>query len=220
MERVSVGSLIPYAKNSRTHTDEQVGKVMAKLEELGIRDNTLVIVLSDHGEPFGEHGTIRKYGAPIYDELAKMVFMVSLPGVVPQGTMSDALVQNTDFAVTLASFLDLELPPARGEADRWNKGYDGLDLVPLIRGEVESVRDTAYIGAFNLHAGLRRGPWKFIDNQGRKPNELYNLDADPKERNNRIDDEKTLAVELHRRVGEFRSRWSVTLSWRDKPVGQ
>ncbi|MCK4283904.1 MAG: sulfatase [Candidatus Brocadiae bacterium] len=210
-----------------THTDEQVGNVMEALETLGIKDRTLVFVLSDHGEPFGEHGTVRKYGVPVYDELAKMVFVVRLPGLVQRGVVSDALVQNVDFATTLADVLELPLPPRKGEVVRADKrrpsithDYDGVSLVPLLRGEADEVREAAFIGGFGLRAGIRKGPWKMIDNRGEKPNELFNLDEDPEEKRNLFEHEANLARELHRRLWQFQARWNVSLAWRDKPVGQ
>jgi len=68
------------------------------------------------------------------------------------------------------------------------------------------------------HAGQFAGPGKFIDNRGEKPDELYNLDGDPKEKNNVIKAEKTRAERMHRRLWEFQARWSAVLSWRDKPA--
>lgn len=208
-----------------THTDDQVGKVMTTLEALGIKDETLVFVLSDHGEPFGEHGTVRKYGVPIYDELAKMVFIMRLPGLVPHGVVSDALVQNVDLVPTLAEVLGLSLPARKGEVVRADKrrpsvahGYDGAGLVPLLRGKVEEVREAAFLGGFGMRAGIRKGPWKLIDNRGEKQNELFNLNDDPREKRNLLENEPTLARELHRELWEFQARWSVALSWRDKPV--
>jgi len=206
-----------------THTDHEVGRVMAALDRLGIRDETMVFVISDHGEPFCEHGTVRKYGVPVYDELAKMVFLVSLPGVVGEGQVSDALVQNVDFPVTVADVLGIELPRRKGEVARKDRvsvatEADGLSLMPLLRGQAEEVREAAFIGGFGLRAAVRRGPWKLIDHRGEKPNELFDLEEDPAEKSNRIDREAALARELHRELWEFQARWSVALSWRDKPM--
>lgn len=201
-----------------THIDLMVGNVAAALEKAGIAGDTAIFIISDHGEPLCEHGTIRKYGCPIYDELAKMVFIAKIPGVTPLGAKCPAPVQNVDFAPTLASLLNLSLPVPTGEAGRSSQGYDGVDLVPLLRGERDGPRRDVFIGAFGLHAGIRRGPWKFIDNQGKQANELFNLTHDPGEKENLIEREAALASELHREVGEFRAQWAVALAWRDRPA--
>ena len=57
-----------------------------------------------------------------------------------------------------------------------------------------------------------------IDNRGEKPNELFNLEDDPPERNNRYEDLRALADELHRELWAFQARWSAALAWRDEPT--
>jgi len=205
-----------------THTDEQVGRVTDRLAQHGILDDTMIVVLSDHGEPFGDHGTVRKYGAPLYDELSRMVFVMRYPKAVPPGLETDALVQNTDLLPTLLDLLGLSY---RTPADR-DRTLDtlptgevqGVSLLPLLRGEVSAVRDAAYLGAFAMHTGIVKDGWKLIDNRGEKPNELFCLLDDPKERRNRLATEPERVRKLHRELWEFTRQWSAILSWRDRPV--
>ena len=192
-----------------THTDEQVGALVRKIDELGLRDDTLIILISDHGEPLADHGTIRKYGVPVYEELARMVWIMSKPGLVPEGVVSDALVQNTDFAPTILDMLDIK-PPQR-------RRIDGISLMPMIRGEKESVREYVYNGAFGLRTSIVNSDWKFIDNRGEKPNELFDRESDPLERENLAPQHPDIADELHRELWGFVSQWAAALSWRDKP---
>ncbi|GAG06446.1 unnamed protein product, partial [marine sediment metagenome] len=98
------------------------------------------------------------------------------------------------------------------------KGIDGVSHLPLLTGQTESVRDAVYNGAFALRASVRRGPWKMIDNRGEKPNELFNLEDDPLERENRYEQMRGLADELHRELWEFEKRWGAVLAWRDQPA--
>jgi len=213
-------------KGDATHTDEMVGKVTAKLTELGKADNTIVAVISDHGEPFGEHGVLRKYNVVVYDELARMVWVMSAPGVIEPGTRTSALIENTDFTPTLLDMVGIDMPRRRCptawmdyepdfETDVW--GVSGL---PLLRGEADKVREHAYIGAFNLRAAIRTERWKLIDNRGEKPTELFDMIADPGERHNLAEAEPTLTRELHRKLWEFQRGWSSALSWRDNPAKQ
>ncbi|MBE3102053.1 MAG: hypothetical protein IMZ47_07275, partial [Firmicutes bacterium] len=88
---------------------------------------------------------------------------------------------------------------------------------PLFSKDIE-IHNEIYLGAFGLRSAVRMGQWKFIDNQGEKTNELFNLEGDPEERINVINKEKTLAKEMHHKLWEFKARWSKQLSWRDMPA--
>lgn len=188
-----------------TQTDEEVGKLKAAMERLGVWDDTIVVLLSDHGEPLGEHGQIRKFDVPVYDELSKMIFMIRDPRN-KQGKRVDALVQNTDLMPTLLPMLGIEAHDT-----------DGLDLGPLMRGEVGAVREYAYSGALDVRSSIRTLEWKMIDNHGERENELFNIVDDPFELNNLAGKEPLLRDRLHRRLWEFGLKWSKQRTWRDKP---
>lgn len=211
-------------KGDITNTDRQVGKIVKCLTELGIIDDTLLIILSDHGEPFGEHGTIRKFLVPVYDELAKIVWIMHCPSRLPMGKRINALVDNTDFAPTLFDLLGLPYPKdPKGRLSGWQdittqkrEGFEGVSAMPTISGK--RVRDYVYCGAFALHSSIRGERWKFIDNEGEKENELYDMENDPYEKKNVIEKESEVARRLHRKLWEFKSQWGIPLSWRDKPA--
>ncbi|MFQ5810859.1 MAG: sulfatase, partial [Armatimonadota bacterium] len=204
-----------------SRTDAEVGRLMQALDDQELTDDTLVVIISDHGEPFGEHGTIRKFGVPVYDELARMVFLMKGPGV-PEGERSSALVQNVDLAPTLLDMLGLPAPEGQklaGLPPMSDRGsLDGLSLVPLLEHQAQSVRDTAYIGGFGLRGGIVTEREKLIDNRGERRTELFDLAADPKEQHNLIDDRGDRAEQLHRQLWEFCSLWARALSWRDRPA--
>lgn len=185
-----------------TQVDDEFGKLCDHLKALGLWDNTIVIVISDHGMPFGEHNQIRKFVVPVYDELARAVFMIRVPGVKP--VASDALVQNTDMVPTLLSLLGIEV----------EHKMDGVDLTPIMRGEKRQVRERAYIGAFQVRAAIRTPEWKFIDNHGEKPNELFNMLDDPGEQVNLAEKEPQLASKLHRELFDWRMNWSGIADWK------
>ncbi len=189
-----------------TMADEQIGKLRNCLEKLNLWDDTMLIVLSDHGEPFGEHGTIRKFYVPPYDELAKMVYIIRDPQK-PKTARIDALVQNADFAPTILNRVGIT-----------PTDMEGIDLNPLIDGKTNAVREFAYSGAFQLRSHIRDTEWKFIDNQGEKENELYNLIDDPKETRNLVEVEPDIARKLHRDLWEFRMQWSGVSAWRQQTV--
>jgi len=200
-----------------THLDAEVGRLLAEVEELGLRGNTLVVVISDHGCPLGEHGRVRKFGVPMYDQLLRMLWIMRLPSVIRPGTRLTGLVQNTDLAPTLLRWLDLPLPQRQGlsasDDVREFPPMDGVNLLPLLRGEAQAVRESAFCGGFGLSGAVVTERWKFVDHRGAEPNELFDLTDDPGESVNRLPEQPGVGAELHRRLFEFGKRWSAALTW-------
>lgn len=209
-------------KGDITHTDEQVGKVTAKLKELNLEQDTMLVIVSDHGEPFGEHGTVRKYGVPLYEELSRIVFIVKKPGLVPPGERTKALVENIDLTPTIFDILGIKPPLRKGLKKFLGHGviepFDGVSLSPLFKNSDLAVHKEIYLGAFGLRSGIRQDRWKFIDNRGEKPNELFDMEEDPEERINLAENKESLVRDLHHKLWEFQARWSEILSWRDEPA--
>jgi arylsulfatase A-like enzyme len=203
-----------------TYTDMHVGRLLDHLDARGLTEDTLVIAVSDHGQPLGEHGTIRKFGVPVYDELSKIVLTMRAPSRIPAGVRVDALAQNVDILPTVLEMCGLRAGATRvwAGAQGSSTGIDGVSLAPLLRGETETVRDAAYMGAFGVRAAVRRGDWKFVDHRGERANELFDLGADPGEHDDRAAAEPERAAALHRELWEFCSRWSGFLAWRDRPA--
>ena len=203
-----------------SYTDVHVGRLFDHLDRAGLAEDTIVVVLSDHGQPLGEHGTIRKFGVPLYDELAKITWIMRAPGLITPGMRVDGLAQTPDFLPTMLELCGLVANPTKvwAAVAGSSTGLDGVSVAPLLDGRADSVRDTAYIGAFGLRSGIRAGSLKLIDNHGEKPNELYDLSSDPAEQDNLAAKEPDTAAELHRRLWDFRARWSGMLAWRDRPA--
>lgn len=181
-----------------TETDHYVGRVLDKLTELGLAEDTLVVLLSDHGVPLGEHGSIRKFNYPLYEELSHTVCLWRWPGKLPAGARVAGLTENLDLLPTLLAAAGIEppFPP------------DGINLLPLLRGEVGRVREELFLGAFNYNAGvITDDGWKFIDHRGEKPDELYCLPEDPLEQRDVIAEHCDLAAELYHRLYEFHEPW-------------
>lgn len=181
-----------------TETDHYLGRLFARMEELDLVENTLLVVLSDHGVPLGEHGTIRKFYYPLYEELSHLMGVVRWPEKLPAGTRVPGLTENLDLLPTLAAAAELELPFEP----------EGENLLPMLQGEVERVREDLYLGAFNYNAGVVTDDgWKFIDHRGERPNELFHLPSDPCECSNVLADNCELGDELFRRLYEFHEPW-------------
>lgn len=190
-----------------SETDFYVGRLLAKFDELGLSEDTLIVILSDHGEPLGEHGTIRKFNYPLYEELSHTVSLWRWPGHLPAGTRVPGLTQNLDLMPTLFSATGLQ-PEFQPE---------GKNLLPLMQGQVDKVRDHLFYGAFNYNAGvISDDGYKLIDHRGEMPDELFYLPSDPCEHHNLIESHSDLATDLHRRLWDFHEPWRWKRSRRHK----
>ncbi|MEC3905718.1 sulfatase [Tamlana sp. 2201CG12-4] len=113
--------------------DENVGRVLDYLDENNLSDNTIVVYTSDQGFYLGEHGWFDKRF--VYDESFKTPLLVRWPHVIKEGTTSNQMVQNLDFAQTI-----LEAAGVLAPSD-----MQGESLMPLLKGEEESWnRDAVY----------------------------------------------------------------------------
>ncbi len=161
--------------------DDQVGRLLAVLEELGLTDDAAVFYTTDHGGMVGAHGLCDK-GPYLYDEEIRIPLIARVPGAV-RGIRSDAVVYNMDLMPTV-----LELAGADVPGD-----LDASSLIPVIRGEKTAVREPVAYVEFHGHQGpysqrlVRTDDVKYVFNAA-DTDELYDLEADPGEMRNLIDD--------------------------------
>jgi len=104
--------------------DDEVGRILARLEELGRLDDTLIVFLSDHGDMNGAHGVVGKGINFPYEEIARVPLVLRLPGVVDAGRRVETLVEGVDLLPTLLELCGLPVPP----------DVQGESLVPLLGG--------------------------------------------------------------------------------------
>lgn len=138
-----------------TNVDKWFGWFMEKLRALGLEENTLVMVVSDHGSPMGNgehgHGIMRKCRPWPYEELAHIPFLIRGPGI-PKGNRVSSFVQSCDVAPTVVDFLGIGVHPS----------MQGQSLLALAKGEVERVRDFAIAGYFRYSWSMITEDWSFI----------------------------------------------------------
>lgn len=103
--------------------DDNVGRILMVLRENGILEKTILVFTSDHGDMCGQHGLINK-GVP-YDDAARVAFIVSYPGGMPEGICVDHVVSVVDFTPSLLSFLNIKT----------QEEFDGRDLAALWKGK-------------------------------------------------------------------------------------
>jgi arylsulfatase A-like enzyme len=180
--------------------DDQLGRILAALEETGQRDNTVIIFMSDHGEMLGDHGLIQK-GCRFYEGLVRVPLIASWPGRFEAGLRSDALVELTDIAPTLLELAGQPVP----------QRMQGRSLLPILTGQADPahhrdfVRCEYYDALAQPDASFatmyRDARYKLVVYHGHNLGELYDLENDPGEFDNLWDDpaHQTLKLDLMQR---------------------
>lgn len=138
-----------------TLCDTMLGKLLDAVRRLGFEQNTLFMMVSDHGEPFGEgkhgHGIMRKCRPWPYEELAHIPFIVRCPGV-KAGQRIKAYVQSVDVAPTVCDWLGVGIHPS----------MQGKSLFPLMRGEENKPRKFAIAGYYPYAWAIYTDDWSYI----------------------------------------------------------
>jgi len=159
--------------------DESVGRIIDKLKELDLYDNTLIIITSDHGEMLGEHEEAG-HGYYIYESAIKVPLIIKIPGSRKHRTV-DEIVGLIDIFPTVCSKLGLQVPDFIQGVDL-SSYFQGKGVVDSRYQYTESLTATKFGG--NSLLGVVSGKWKYI--QTTRP-ELYNLEKDPGEENNLVE---------------------------------
>ena len=167
-----------------TYVDEEFGRIIRKLDELGLRENTIILYTSDHGEMLGEHGIW--YKNSFHEGSARVPLIWSFPERFPTGRVIDAPAMNMDIFPTLVELCDLPVVD----------GLEGSSLVPVMTGQDDGKNRIAL--SENYRGGsagrmIRTNRWKyFFYTNGEEY--LYDLIADPSEEHNLV------AAPEHRRL--------------------
>jgi N-acetylgalactosamine-6-sulfatase len=208
---------------SVTDLDVQIGRLLAKLDELKLTGNTLVVFSSDNGPEeiairnaghsgVGSPGPFRGRKRSLYEGGIRVPFIVRFPGVVtPWHVDSTSVISGTDFLPTVCSFAGVKLP----------KDYrgDGEDRSGAIRANDKPSPRTKPLHwewRFNIAGhvlnkspilAIRDGKWKLLFNPDRSRVELYDIPADPSELNNLAEKHPDIVERLAKRSLD----WQLTL---------
>jgi arylsulfatase A-like enzyme len=162
-----------------TRLDTDIGRLMARLKELGLDDDTIVFFTSDNGphregghnpDFFDSSGPLRGIKRDLYEGGIRVPMIVRRPGVVPAGKTSDHVWAFWDFLPTAADIAGAETP----------EGLDGLSVLPVLRGEKAPAHEYLY-WEFHERGGaraVRMGDWKAVRLVKKGATELYNLRDD------------------------------------------
>lgn len=200
--------------------DHQLGRILETLRDPRIDRDTLLVVTSDHGEAFGEHGVLFQHGFTTYETLMRVPLLMVWPGRIPPDRRIDAQVSLVDLAPTILELLGVAVP----------RSMSGTSLVPLFADTRAPWRALPAYGE-NLpllpghptHAGavrfggifrsgmqgkwrmLRLYPWKLIHVPGRPDGEdmLFQLELDPGELEDRASSDTETLQALRARLEPF-----------------
>lgn len=172
-----------------SRADGEFKKFMDEIQAMGLYDNTLIVVFSDHGTEFYEHSRF-DHGHTLYGELIDVLFAVKVPGQ-KEGKKITSLVSTLDILPTVLRMLHIKNPVP--------EQIKGIDLTPAFDGRDVS-RPIYFETDYRLYTHKRgvQTPdgWKFILTMNGLEKELYDLKNDPGEQKNLVDTEPKKAYEL------------------------
>jgi arylsulfatase A-like enzyme len=191
-----------------TALDDQLARLIHRLDTRGLGENTVLVFTSDHGDMLWSHGWMKKQSP--YEESVNVPLLIRWPGKIPAGKVSDTLVGTVDLLPTLAGLLGWKLPP----------GLEGLDLAPAPLGRPvgpspESLLIAHYLAGDEAARqnmpewrGVRTARCTYVEKPGRKPWLLFDNDRDPYQMDNLLGraEHRELAERLAAELGTWLER--------------
>ncbi|NOZ21546.1 MAG: sulfatase-like hydrolase/transferase [Planctomycetes bacterium] len=159
-----------------TFTDQWIGKLLDKIRELGLMENSIVVFSTDHGTHIGEEGCVQKTHGLLNSAVARLPLLIHHPDPKYAGKRVNALVSGIDYAPTMLKALGVQGPK-----------MDGQDMWPLVTGRKRKIHDRVFV-AYEQHAAVRDLNWHYFqhvegDDPGHGP-ALYDIRKDPGETKN------------------------------------
>jgi arylsulfatase A-like enzyme len=162
--------------------DHNVGRILKRLEEMGVRDNTLVIFTADQGWNAGHHGVWGKGNGTVpfnmYEESLRVPMIWNHPGKIPAGQTLDPMISSYDYFPTILDYLGIAAPPGP---------RPGRSYAAFLRGDKPQWRNRLYF-EYEYVRGIRTENLKYVERTKEWPSEFYDLEADPGETKNVIAD--------------------------------
>jgi arylsulfatase A-like enzyme len=172
-----------------TMTDRWLGVLLDRLHQLGRADDTVIVLLSDHGILIGEHGWTGKISVALHPSLIRVPLVVMDPRVGRRAHSSDWYASTHDIAPTIMSLAGLAVP----------KRMEGVDLSRPLRGEKLPERPYAF-GGYTNSFFIRNERWAMWADNRPKHFQLYDLKKDPGEFDNVAREHPKLIRQLHATV--------------------
>lgn len=169
-----------------TAMDADVGRLLDKLEALGIAEDTIVMFMADNGMNMGHHGIWGKgngtFPFNMYDTSVKVPFLVSWPAALPQGQVVTSMHSQYDFFPTLMDLL--------GMKEEFPSGLPGRSFRRALEGENLEGEAVVVLDEYGPNRMIRTREWKLVHRYPYGPDELYHLTEDAGEEHNLIHKEE------------------------------
>jgi arylsulfatase A-like enzyme len=192
--------------------DQRVGELFSALAELGVLDSTLVVIFSDHGEEFGEHGSLA-HGENLHQETMHVPLIFRAPGLVPVGVRVHTPAGLLDVPATIADLLGVG-PILRNTPGRSHAAWMRLEPTPepapvyseLVRSATAcgEMRDGGFGTCHEGGVALRDEDYTYVHSQAKRKEWLYDRRIDPTETVNLAETKPEIAAKYRRRVDAFR----------------
>jgi arylsulfatase A-like enzyme len=174
-----------------TMVDVWLGRFLDRLENLGLAENTLLLLVSDHGVLLGERGWVGKRYSEMHEELTHVPMAMRHPAGKAKGRTSNYFASTHDVGPTVLSALGVDEP----------KGMNGADLSPLFDGQRPRRERSYRTAAYNTYLSAADDRWLLIAGNHREELRLYDRKRDPHERHNIA----------HRHPKQVRRLWNLIL---------
>jgi arylsulfatase A-like enzyme/cytochrome c-type biogenesis protein CcmH/NrfG len=180
------------------YTDVYVGKLVQVLKEKSIAENTLVVVVGDHGEDLWQHSE-PTHGIFLYDTALKIPLLFWCPQIIPEDVRIESQVRSVDIFPTILDIFRIDIPPS----------CQGISLVPVIEGKKvrnieKSYAETYYpllAHGWSAQESIRTDEWKYILSP--RP-ELYDLKKDTDEMKNLVAERPEVVSQLNKELEELK----------------
>ena len=187
--------------------DRLVGRLLDKLDELDLADETLVLITSDHGTELWDHGAVQKGAHNCrYRHNNEIVWLMRFPGKAHAGRRVPAFVQNHDIVPTVLAAMGIPWEPLNEpcKPSGLPPAARGEDILPLVTGAKESIRDTLITG-WDRRANVRTHEYSYsVDYEKPDAEEyLFDVQADPNEMSNVAAEHPDVCAEYRARLEDY-----------------
>ena len=187
--------------------DAAIGRIIDQVDESGIKENTILMVMSDNGaaanpdwvpNETGVNTPFRGGRTNVYEGGIRTAFIVRWPGEIEAGSVCHEMIANIDVLPTVLRAAGLEIPS--------KPILDGRDIAATLAGKAPSPHETLFFD-YGKTSGARQGRWKIVRPDRKAPFELYNLYKDPSESNDLAKEKPKLYEELVAKFTEWRAQF-------------
>lgn len=172
------------------YVDDRLREVFTLLKDSGLLDRSVVVLTSDHGEEFWEHGGVL-HSHTIHQELIHVPMLICLPQDRLGGTRVSQVVRQIDIGPTVMDLVGVDRP----------NSFSGHSLRGFLEGR-EAALDLPGIAELNWFKAIVRPPWKLIVDQKQKRLQLFDIEQDPFEQKDLFDGRADVAVRLYRELAK------------------